>query len=112
MKITIETDVLTMEISQEGSNENFLQNIQNVLNGLLGDDKPKKEKKNTVVAVSNGHNSQIARIAKTSRHYVCQVLTNPEGHNGKVAQLIKETAKTFERQVAEMKEAVQVLQNQ
>lgn len=40
----------------------------------------------------NGYCAQIARMVKTSRHYVSQVLANPEKHNGKTANRIKQAA--------------------
>lgn len=58
-----------------------------------------------------GFCSQIADIVGSSRFYVSQVLSNPEGHNGDTAILIKQTAEKLNVQNAEMKSAI-ALQSQ
>lgn len=66
----------------------------------------------TKTRLRHGYCAYIADIVGTSRFYVSQILSDPEKHNGEVAELVKTISKNIDAQKAEMKEAVQVLQNQ
>lgn len=54
----------------------------------------------------HGYCRQIADIVGTSRHYVSQVLLDPDNNNGKVASLIKKTAKDVDSHNRKIKAAL------